>query len=139
MSVRVQFTAIRANARIIPGPEVYTALHEYTQGFCAEIIMETSVYPPPVLDTQTGRLAYTRTFKLLGAWRLKDISAGVGIQYVITNAAQDRRGRYYSGYVHGPTGQAGFHVQHGWENIRDHVDRPQFKAGAQATIMGVVR
>jgi hypothetical protein len=139
MSVKVQFTAIRANAAKIPGPAVYAALHEYTQGYCAEIIMRTSEYPPPVPPRSESGTGYQRTFRLLKNWRLKDVSSGAGIQYQITNPVQDRWGRYYSGYVHGPSGQTSFHAAHGWKNIADEIDRPAFKAGAQATLLEVVR
>ena len=137
MSVRVTFSAIRANARIIPGPEVYAALHEYTRDWCANIITQVSEYPPEV-PPREGRRPYQRTFRLLGSWRLKDISSGVGIRYQISNSVQDKWGRYYSGYVHGPT-QASFHGEHGWKNIRDYLERPPFKEGAQATMLGVVK
>lgn len=138
MSVRVRFTAIRANARIIPGPEVYTALHEFTRDYCSTIIIDVSEYPPEVPPREGKTMGYQRTYRLLKNWRLKDVSSGVGIQYQIDNPVQDRWGRYYSGYVHGPR-QASFHAAHGWKNIRDRIDRPAFKAGAQATIMEVVR
>jgi hypothetical protein len=139
MSVSVRFTAIRANARIIPGPEVYTALHEYTRGYCAEVIMNVSEYPPEVPPREGKTMGYQRMFRLLKNWRLVDVSSGVGIQYSIQNSVQDRWGRYYSGYVHGPARQASFHAAHGWKNIRDSMDRSAFKAGAQATILEVVR
>lgn len=138
MSVRVQFTAIRANAARIPAPAVYEALHEYTRGYCAEVIMVVSVYPPPV-QPGTGHRPYQRTFRLLRNWRLVDASAGSGIQYRIQNSVQDRWGRYYSGMVHGPSRQVSFHAEHGWENIKDHIDRPAFKAGAQTVITETVR
>lgn len=138
MSVRVQFTAIRANANRIPAPQVYEALHEYTRGYCAEIIMKTSEYPPPV-PPREGRKGYERTFRLLRNWRLIDASAGVGIQYRIQNSVQDRWGRYYSGMVHGPSRQVSFHAAHGWQNIKDNVDRPAFKAGAQTVMVETVR
>ena len=138
MSVRIRFTAIRANARIIPGPEVYAALHEYTGTYCAEVITTVSEYPP-VPAPRVGRRPYVRTYRLLSNWRLKDVSSGVGIQYQISNSVQDKWGRYYSGYVHGPSKQASFHASHGWKNIRDHFNRSEFKAGAQATMLGVVR
>lgn len=137
MSVRIRFTAIRANARIIPAPEAYTALHEYTQEYCANVIMETSEYPPEIAYPP-GRRPYVRTYRLLSNWRLKDVSSGVGIQYQISNSVQDKWGRYYSGMVHGPSRQVSFHAEHGWKNIRDHFDRPAFKTGAQATLTGVV-
>jgi len=138
MSVRVRFSAIRANSRIIHGPETYAALHEYTQSYCANFIMEL-VYPPPPdkpANPGTGK-AYQRTYRLLRNWRLKDVSSGVGIQWQINNPAQDRWGRYYSGYVHGPSGQASFHAAWGWPNIRDKIDRPEFKKGAQLVISEV--
>lgn len=138
MSVRIRFTALRANARIIPGPEVYAALHEYTATYCAEVIQIVSEYPGPV-EPPPGRRPYVRTFRLLSNWRLKDVSSGVGIQYQISNAVQDKWGRYYSGYVHGPSRQASFHADHGWKNIRDFFDRPAFRTGAQAVMTGVVR
>lgn len=135
MSVRVRFTAIRANARIIPGPETYAALHEYTQDYCVALITKVSEYPPEPAPRE-GHKPYARTFRLLGNWRLKDVSSGVGIQYQISNSVQDKWGRYYSGYVHGPR-QASFHAEHGWKNMRDEIDRPAFKSGAQAVITGV--
>lgn len=136
MSVRVRFTAIRANARIIPGPETYTALHEYTQDYCVKLIEEVSKYP--AVPETTRRPPYVRTYRLLANWRLKDVSSGQGIQYQISNSVQDRWGRYYSGYVHGPR-QASFHADHGWQNMKDHIDRPAFKAGAQSVMTGVAR
>lgn len=137
MSVRIRFTAIRANARIVPAQEVYTALHEYTAEYCGEVIQTTSEYPPPVVPGP-GHKPYVRTYRLFGAWRLRDVSSGVGIQYQISNSVQDKWGRYYSGMVHGPSRQVSFHAEHGWKNIRDQFDRPAFKTGAQAVMTGVV-
>lgn len=132
MSVRVRFTAIRANSRIIHGPETYAALHEYTQDYCSDIILQLAYPPPQELPS------YKRTFRLLLNWRLRDVSSGSGIQYQISNATQDRWGRYYSGYVHGPSRQASFHAgRH--KNIGDLVDRPQFKQGAQLVITEVAK
>lgn len=137
MSVRVRFTAIRANARIIPSPEVYAALHEYTRDYCAALITEVSEYPAPA-EPSPPHKPYARTFRLLSNWRLRDMSSGVGIQYQINNAVQDRWGRYYSGYVHGPR-QASFHGAHGWKNLKDLLERPTFRAGAQRVMTEVVR
>lgn len=139
MSVRVSFTSIRANARIIPGPEIYAALHEYTQVYCGELITEVSHYPDPPTPAQPTYKPYVRTFRLLRNWTLKDESSGDGITYRIRNPVQDRWGRYYSGYVHGPSGQASFHGDHGWKNLRDYNDHGRFKAGAQAIIQGRAR
>lgn len=127
----VQFTAIRARAKIIPGPEIAAALDTYTAAFCAEIVAETQPYPAAPGPPNT----YVRTFRLLQSWRVKPLpSVGGSIGYQITNGVQDRWGRYYSGYVHGPSRQTSFHAGNGWENIRDHVDRDEFKAGAQQII-----
>jgi len=135
MSTLVRFTAIRANAKVIPSPEIYAALHEYTQVYCAELVTEVSQYPPPPAVRVGRKEGYVRTFKLLRSWTVKDTSGGVGISYTIRNPAQDLWGRYYSGYVHGPgDAQASFHGEHGWKNIKDFQDRDTFRAGAQAII-----
>lgn len=133
MSTLVRFTAIRANAKVIPGPEIYAALHEYTLAYCAELVTEVSQYPPAPPQRGSFR-PYVRTFKLLRSWTVKDTSSGANIQYTIRNPAQDPWGRYYSGFVHGPSGQASFHSEHGWKNIRDFQDRDTFREGAQAII-----
>lgn len=139
MSVSVRFTAIRANARIIPTPEVRAALDEYTQLYCEKVIVEVSEYPPPV-PYRPGR-QYIRTFKLLKSWRLRNVSNAANIQWQINNPAQDPWNRYYSGYVHGGPGrhQASFHAEHGWKNLNDVMDREEFKEGAQATMLATVK
>lgn len=128
----VQFTAIRANAKIIPGPAIRAALDAYTLDFCADIVIATSPYPP-VPATPTNR--YERTGRLLRNWRVRPLpQAGGNLGYQIDNPTQDRWGRYYGGFVHGPSDQTSFHAAHGWENIGDHIDRAQFREGAQEII-----
>jgi len=126
----VRFTAIRANARIIPGPEIVAALDDYTLEYCGEVVLEVSEYPPVPPPPNT----YVRTGRLLTYWRV--VKQAIA-SYRIINPTQDRWGRYYAGYVHGPSGQTGFHAAHGWKNIRDHIDRPKFQRGAQAIISGM--
>jgi hypothetical protein len=129
MPTFVAFKAIRSNAKVIPGPAIMAALDEYTFAFCADIITETSPYPDGV-DSW-----YVRTGRLLGNWRIR--REGLA-EYRVVNGVQDKWGRYYAGYVHGPN-QASFHAAHGWENIKDHIDRAKFRTGAQAVINAGVR
>lgn len=129
MPTLVQFKAIPARAKIIPAPEIRAELDAYVRDFMADLIIKVSEYPPVPPPPNT----YVRTGKLLSSWRLQPFSNPDEIAYRVTNAAQDRWGRYYVTYVHGPR-QASFHSAHGWKNIADYRDQAAYRAGAQAII-----
>lgn len=135
MPTLVQFTAIRTNARIIPMPEIREELDAFTRDFCGDVVIEVSQYPP--VPAPPNR--YVRTGRLIRNWRVQPKSTGDQIKYVIDNPTQDRRGRYYVNYVHGPSGQTSFHSAHGWKNIGDYKDRDRFRAGVQAIIQAGAR
>lgn len=126
----VQFTAIRSNAAIVPAAVVRAELEVFTRDFCADVVIAVSPYPP--VPPPPNR--YVRTGRLVVNWRVKPAGDGDQIKYVIDNPVQDRRGRYYVNYVHGPSGQTSFHSAHGWHNIGDFKDRDIFRAGVQAII-----
>lgn len=133
MPVLVSFTAIRANARIIPTAIVAAELHAFTGSYCDQVVESVSMYPP--VPPPPNR--YVRTGRLILNWRVRNMSVGDQIKYVIDNPVQDRRGRYYVSYVHGPTGQTSFHSAHGWRNLIEFKDRDSFRAGVQAIISRV--
>lgn len=130
MPVLVQYTAIRANPAILPGPLIRAELDAFTRDFCGEVVIAISDYPP--VPPPPNR--YVRTGRLLRNWRVLSKGTGDQIKYVIDNPVQDRRGRFYVGYVQGPSGQTSFHSAHGWKNILDYKDRDRFSTGVQAII-----
>lgn len=133
MPILVQFTAIRSNAKLVPAAAIHAELEVFTQEFCATIVKDVQDYPP--VPPPPNR--YVRTGRLLRYWRVQSRSSGDQIKYVIDNPVQDRRGRYYVNYVHGPNGQTSFHSAHGWKNIGDFRSRDTFRVGVQAIISRV--
>jgi hypothetical protein len=137
MSVRVTFAAIRANARIIPSAEVYAALHEYVGVYCGNLVLQMAYTDTDPPGSQREGHHYVRTFHMFNSWRVRDISTGAGVRYQINNPVQDKWGRYYSAYVHGP-GQTDFHAAGGWWTMQEKIDRPEFRRGAQAVLQTTV-
>lgn len=132
MPALARFTAIRANANQLNIAAIVAAADLHTQVHCARVITEIAPYPPvpPLPNT------YVRTSRLITYWRVRRKGPA---SHEIYNPVQDPRGRYYAGYVHGPSGQTWFHAAHGWRNIRDHLHREEFVAGAQAIISGGIK
>lgn len=131
MPVLVQYTPIRANAAIIPSALIRAELDAFTRDFCGDVVIAVAEYPP--VPPPPNR--YVRTGRLLRNWRVLPKPTGDQIKYVIDNPVQDKRGRYYASFVHGPgTGQVWFHSAHGWKNIADYRDRERFRTGVQAII-----
>lgn len=130
MPALVQFTAIRSNSRIVQTAEMRAALDQWTNDFCEEVVEKVRGYPP--IPGTPNR--YVRTGRLFYQWRVRKMDNTDQIKYVIDNPVQDRRGRYYANFVHGPSGQTGFHSAHGWVNIGEFKDRESWKAGVQAII-----
>lgn len=130
MPVLVRFTAIRSNSRIVQTAEMRAALDDWTRDFCEEVVNAIGSYPP--IPGAPNR--YKRTGRLFGQWRVRKMDNTDQIKYVIDNPVQDRRGRYYVNYVHGPSGQTSFHSAHGWRNIGEYKDRETWKAGVQQII-----
>lgn len=139
MSIHIQFTALRSNARLIPDKAIIAALHVYTLKQITAIRDEARVYPDRPPNSR-----YVRTNRLFDAWRIVPNVNHDGIQYFLNNSVQDRRtSHYYSQYVHGPTKQQTKHIVTGWKNLGTvmaaHGGRIGFALGAQAIINGVVR
>lgn len=130
MPALIQFTAIRSNAKIIPAPAIALKLDRFTRLWCEDIILSVRPYPPAPPPPNR----YVRTGRLGSNWRLRAATSFDQIKYIIDNPVQDRRGRYYVNYVHGPTGQTSFHSAHGWRNIGDYRNREDFRIGVQSII-----
>lgn len=136
MSVKITFAAIRSNIKMSPPEAVRKELHDYTQSFIGDLASELIKYPPPVPGSR-----YERTFDLLKAWRIRDISTGDGIRYALSNSVTERGRkpkRFYSEYVHGTTTQSPWHAAHGWRTVGDSLSsiggRRRFTAEAQKII-----
>lgn len=133
MSVRIQFTALRAGVKHIPAPQITAALTAYNEKFVQTIVDKTKPYPPVPAGSW-----YVRTGHLYRSWKVRPRIAGDAISFEALNPVQDPRGRYYSGYVHGPTYQWTWHRRHGWRNIGDVVQEvgghTAFRIGAQQII-----
>lgn len=132
MPALTRFTAIRVNATQIRTPQILAEADAVTLDHCARIITDVSAYPP--VPGPPNR--YERTGRLLANWRLKRLGEA---SYQVYNATQDRRGRYYAGYVHGQSSQTWFHRGHGWRNIKDYLRRAEFRVAVQAVITRGIR
>src|SRR6266568_4397301 len=128
MPFLAQFTAIRANSKIVKVAEMRSALDDWTREFCEEVV--NTIGPYPGIPGPPNR--YKRTGRLFSNWRVRPVGSDDQIKYVIDNPVQDKRGRYYANFVHGPgvsPMQKSFHAAHGWRNIKEFKDRATWKAG----------
>lgn len=130
MPILMQFTALRSNAKIIPAPAIALQLDRFTRAWCEDVILSVRPYPPAPPPPNR----YVRTGRLGNFWRLRAASDFSQVKYIIDNPVQDKRGRYYVNYVHGPTGQTSFHSAHGWRNIGGYRNREDFRIGVQSII-----
>lgn len=132
MSFRITFSALKRNVKMKPVAAIQKELNTHTRQFCIDVLSELAPYPPPIEEGD-----YQRTYRLLKAWRIRDISEGDGIRWSLTNPVRDRYGRHYSGFVHG-TNQTWFHADNGWRNITDVMQsiggRGRFQKGVQDII-----
>lgn len=98
-----------------------------------QVVETTKKYPPAFADS-----TYERTYRLLGAWRIKRTTSG-GVQWQVTNAVQDRKtGIYYAGRVHGSAPIQPFFAGRGWLKLSDvlkaYGGRDALARGAQTII-----
>lgn len=133
MPVLVRFTAIRANARVIPAAEIATEIKFFVKDYMDDIVGKaTDPYPaPPPSPPNT----YVRTGRYALYMVSKNTSSPPNIQYTISNPVQDARGRYYAGYV-GGSNQTWFHRRDGWKVVASLVNRTKLEAGVQRIIEG---
>lgn len=143
MSIRVRFTAIRQRAKVLHPEAVREDLRNMLMSEAANVIMQTSVYPPPPAprargkSSKTGKVQYRkpykRTFKLLRSWRARPLNVSGSLGIEVLAPARDKRGRWYSGYVHGNE-QVWWHAQTGWRKLSTYWNRMRLASKAQAII-----
>lgn len=138
MSIRVSLAAVRSNFRggVLPAAAA-DALHAYTSKFAESIAAELREYPPAPPESE-----YVRTGRLGRAWKVEELSTGVGIRYVISNSVQDRWNRYYSAGVQSKPAQWAIHRGR-WSTIQDVMEskggREKFRSDTQRILNQLIR
>lgn len=125
--VAFRFRALTSKPLRLEMTSVHDKLAIYIEDYLEGILHEVRKYPPEPEGSK-----YERTYNLYDGW------AVLGNNFDRTLSASSKRGsavREYAQYVHGDSeggSQLPKHVNTGWKNLYDHVDRGAYTAGIRA-------
>lgn len=127
--MNIRFRALTTKPQQIRTAALGGAVSRFQRGWAEDTIKQFQEYPPV-----PGGSTYERTWQLGMGWRvLGPTNSASGLLVRIVNVATDKYGRRYMQFVQGAF-QTGVHIAHGWRNVRDYLNRVQYRRALQDVI-----
>lgn len=132
MPLKIQFTAIRANARFKPQGALKKRIQDYTKNWARYVVADAGQYPP------TESPSYKWTYDLLRGWNVVALPPNGDAWGVQINNYARHKGVYYARFVVG-TRQWPVYARRGWTTVLQAIKAFGGREAVRKDIQGIIR